>query len=308
MLVAADENAPGNPSSDAFSHLKHDADFPRMPNRAQLLEMLREETFEQSLYRLKNGNLFFFPGVIDPIRTGRDVPPGGKPLEPELDFFVVSEIMGNRRVLKLHADLESLPPAMAAQHVNAQIGELLPRYRAAYAADKQINMTTGFLRKTLEENPMAGCHGVSYITNTPDPNEETLPGLRYGILSLVWLAGALNLHDSHDTIRAVVDEAVLQRDTLYNDEIHNRCYKTSILRVLSLYNRTVLSTALIRTASRPDLEEQYATRRATYSQVSFDEEALNDPAKLKIHIDYYNDMLDEDFEAVLAVLTNVQTL
>jgi len=272
--------------------------------------MLMGESLQESVYRLKNINLFFYPAVSHGGSISFEGAfPTGKALDVKLDEVAVVIIMDNRRVLKLYEDLDILHPVMAAQLINDQLMELLPLYRAAYASDLEVNAKDRYLRVVVKydpSDPSSKPDSVRVIKNTPDPNEVTLMGLRYAILSLVWLAGALNLEGTHEELRTLADEAARQRDTIYNDEIHHDHYKESVLQYFSLYNRTVLCTALIRTVSRPDLEEKYAAHRKTYSRGGFDSKYrhadFRNASGARFNIDYYNNMLDEDFEAVLAAL------
>ena len=305
--VRGEENTPKALSE----RLQQNADFPPYPTQQQQIEMLREETLEQSLYRLKDVNLFFCPGPPDPGHISFESPPiEGGPLSANLERKVVDVLMGNRRVLKLYRDLAKLPTERAARLLNAQILELLPLYCAAFQSDENINSLEHYLRETaeLEKNrPGSSYTSVGYVTNTPNPNEVTLSGLRNALLSLVWISGALGLEETHGTLLKLAEEAKLQRDALYGDEIHHHFYKESILQHLSIYNRTVLCMALLRTAPPSALHERFAAQSKTYRQVPFDSPQMSyngraeetDPSQDMLSIKYFENMLDDDFDLLL---------
>jgi hypothetical protein len=226
--------------------------FPRNPTASEQVAMLEGETLEQALFRLKNVNLFFSPGPNQPGRivwTEEDY----VPISDESELFTVRVIMGNRRVLKLYEELAALPKATAADRVKERLGALFEEYRTLYAEDEEINSTENFTeadawrQRALAANSL---FGVGYVSNTPNPNDTTLAGHRYAVLSLVWLAGALELEGVYESIIRVAEEGIQQRNTIYTDEIHHDTYRESVLKYLSLYNRTLLGNALLGVSPR----------------------------------------------------------
>ena len=253
----AEEESVASASAAPAGALAQSDSFPRNPTVAEQVAMLDGETLEQSLFRLQNVNLFFSPGPNEPGRivwAGEDY----VPLSEDREQFTVDVILGNRRVLKLFRELGALPPAKAAAHINEQLATVLAEYKTWYAADKEINSTEHFT-KAGAARQRARAHnslfGIGYISNTPNPNDTTLTGLRYAVLSLVWLAGALELEDAHPSVVMVAEEAIRQRDAIYGDEIHHDPFRASVLQYAALYNRMVLGNALLNTA--PLLREEY---------------------------------------------------
>jgi len=289
-------------------YLAQDSDFPSNPTRAEQIAMLRTESLEQSLYRLKNINMFFSPGPVEPGDASIE-PRREWPLPDELELYSVDVIMGNRRVLKLHRDLAALPHDVAANLVSRRLQDALAAYRAAYAADEQIHNPHGFTRESAERarsTPGGSLTGVGFISRTPDPNEVTLSGLRYAVLSLVWLAGALELEGVRDAIIEVSEEAVSQRNTLYEDQTHHDLYKASILKYLSLYSRTILGTALLRLSPEGLESQEIAAERRTFRQTAFDaRQTATDRAgppdfsRGEITVEYFVGITDAVFDDIL---------
>lgn len=259
--AATEERTAESESAAPDNALAQGASFPRNPSDAQQVAMLENESLDQTLFRLKNVNLFFSPGPIEPgcvVWAGTQI----LPLSDKSELFSVEVMMGNRRVLKLYEELAALPEDSAANRVNEKITALLAEYRTMYAADEEINSPDHF---TIAGMPWVRAHahnsvcGVAYVTNTPNPNDVTLSGLRYAVLSLVWVAGALGLEGVNESIVMIAEEGIRQRDKVYEDKIHHDAHRESVLKYLSLYNRTILGNALLGTSSR--LREHFERTR-----------------------------------------------
>ena len=285
-------------------------DFPRNPTSAEQVCMLKEESLEQSLYRLKNINLFFSPGAVESGRIVFEGEENRLPLSEELEKYSIEVIMSNRRVLKLYAELGKLSKVSAAKWVNQYLTEVMVEYRSAYEKKEKENRA-----KCLEKVDAGrdnSITGVSFVSNTPHPNEVTLSGLRYAVLSLIWLAGALELEDTHTSIVDVAREGVLQRNRLYDDTVHHMTYKESVLKYLSLYNRTIIGNALIRTSkslsSRLDLERiPSLLQEKRFSQTSYDatctiyDKMRPDFSRGEIIIKYYTGITDGFFNSLMGM-------
>jgi hypothetical protein len=282
---------PDAASDAARDSLMQDADFPMMPTPAQKVAMLRNESLEQTLFRLGNLNMFFSPG---PVQSGRIIWNWEQrvPISGAREFYSVRVIMANRRVFKLYEDLQALPAEEAGERVRGRLLDLLNQYLLAYAEDKQI------------KNPQS-------IRNTIDPNEVTLPGLRYAVLSLVMLAGTLELEAANDAVVAVAEKVTIQRDGIYADSVHDDAYRESMLEMLSLYNRTIVGNALIGTSPRarslvsggnaPPLERR-TLRQARYdahSPALEQDRGMGAFSHGDIEITYVDGITDDLFDALL---------
>lgn len=297
----------------ARDSLMQDADFPMMPTPAQKVAMLRNESLEQTLFRLGNLNMFFSPG---PVQSGRIIWNWEQrvPISGAREFYSVRVVMANRRVFKLYEDLQALPAEEAGERMRVRLLELLDQYLLAYAEDKQIKNSQSFT-KANAPCVSVGAHGsifgVGFICSTVDPNEVTLPGLRYAVLSLVMLAGALELEAANDAVVAVAEKSVLQRDGIYADTVHHDAYRESVLELLSIYNRTIVGNALIGTSPRarslvsggnaPPLERR-TLRQARYdahSPALEQDRGMGAFSHGDIEITYFDGITDELFDALL---------
>jgi len=289
-------------------------DFPRFPTPEQQISMLRDESLEASFHRLKNVNMFFWPGPPpDPGSYSLD-PPGDRPLTDKEEQYSIHVIMSNRRVLKLYKELGAMPKDRAANLVNRALEDGLAEYLAAYAADAVIHDPNTHTKEEAELAAVTsgrGYTGVGFTSNTLSHNEVTLAGLRYNVLSWAWLAGVLELDGVRQMLINVAQEARQQREVLFIDRIHHSLYKETILKNLSLYNRTILFSALMRTCE--GLEEQakggvFGTlERMEARQTAFDaaytcydRERRPDFSKGEIVIEYWAGVTDAMFDRALA--------
>ena len=226
--------------------LLQDPNFPRNPSPSEQVAMPREESLDQGFFRLRNGNLFFSPGVP---YSGEIIWEDTMTVSEQSEFLSVQTITSNRRVLKIHEELAALPKAEAVAVLNAHLQEMFAEYRTAYSTDKGVNDPIGYTKEEAshaDAHPGGSVFGLGYAINTVDPNELTLPGLRYAVLSLVWIASSLELADMQKTITEIAEEGRRQRNRLRADQIHHNAYTRSVLDSFSVYNRIILGTALLR--------------------------------------------------------------
>jgi hypothetical protein len=247
LLTPGQARAEDAPNQEA---LRQDPDFPRHPSLAQQAAMIWGESLDQSLVRIRNINMFFFSGVPD---CGEIIWQDTMTLSDKREFLTVGAIMKNRRVLKIREELAALPEPEAAGVLNAHLQEIFTEYQAAFRTDKGVNNPAGFTHGERNQ-PGLAYGGLGYVITTVDPNEVTLTGLRYAVLSLVLIASSLDLGDIRQTVIAIAEEGRRQRDALRADQIHHNAYKRSVLEGFSVYNRTILGTALLRLT--PGLEAQ----------------------------------------------------
>lgn len=302
-------NAAAAESGVEGNSLEQNRESPENPSPEQQTTMLEYESVEQSLSRLTSINMFYSPGPIEPGSISFD-PPAFRPLSEKAEWYTVDVITGNRRVLKLYSDLREMPADKSSDLVERRLRELLAEYRKYYAAESGINNPKIYLKETFEasaRSPSQSTTGVGFIVRTPDPNAVTLSGLRYSVLSLVWLAGVLGLHDAHDAIREVAEEAAGQRDIVYGDDIHHDLFKESLLKYLSLYNRTVLGSALLSTMPNrllllklPEQREKLRLSSFDATRTAVDLMGLPDLSHGEIEYEYYPGITDPIFDEILA--------
>lgn len=257
--------APGDPGLQR-------ADFSGFPPVSEQIAMCKDESLDQSLAWLNDVNLFFMTGPNNPGSITMEVLSFNS-LSEDDEFWTVRVIMGNRRVAKLYEELGTLPQKVAAARINKSIEANLSRYLVVYAGHEWIHTKDHYLLRDKRNSGSSTSTGVEFISHA-GRNDETLSGLRYATLSLVWLAGALGLDECHSAVVRVAREAIEQRETVYNDDIHHDAYKRSILKHHALYNRMVLGNALLATA--PEATRQFRAEnegvleQRIYQQDKFD--------------------------------------
>ncbi len=288
--------------------LLQDPNFPRNPSPSEQVAMLREESLDQGFFRLRNVNLFFSPGVP---YSGEIIWEDTMTVSEQSEFLSVQTITSNRRVLKIHEELAALPKAEAVAVLNAHLQEMFAEYRTAYSTDEGVNNPVGFTHEE-RNRPGFAYGGLAYVSNTVDPNEVTLTGLRYAVLSLVWIASSLELDGARQTVIAIAEEGCHQRDVLRGDEIHHNAYKRSVLDSFSVYNRIILGTALLRLT--PGLKTQLVSgggvslepkslRQARYDAPSTVHDRIGgggpDFSRGEIVVDYYTGITDDELDCIL---------
>lgn len=74
-----------------------------------------------------------------------------------------------------------------------------------------------------------------------------------GVLAALLIAGQLKLTELHDTVEKIVAKAIEQRDTAYAQEPTYEAYDNLVFS--GIYNRLILSTAMMGTSADPALQE-----------------------------------------------------
>lgn len=227
------------------------------------------------------------------------------------EFRSVGAIISNRRVLRIYEQLAALPKPEAAEVLKVQLHKIFAEYRTAYGTDKGVNNPVGF---THEQRNLPGWAyaGLGYAINTIDPNDVTLTGLRYAVLSLVLIASSLELGDVQSAILRIAEEGRRQRDVLRADQVHHNAYKHSVLEGFSVYNRTILGTALLRLT--PGLKTQLVSgggvslQPQSFRQTPYDATCTvhdrmggggPDFSRGEILVDYYTGITDDELDCIL---------
>jgi hypothetical protein len=206
-----------------------------------------------------------------------------------------------------------MPKGIAGDLVKQYLTKTLAEYRDAYAVDQRINNPQCCTREEADRAfaQHGSITGIGFVSNTPDPNEVTLSGQRYAVLSMVWLAAALELQTVHLTVLAIAEEGRRQRDLIYADKIHHYLYKETVLSYFSIYNRTILGSALLRTD--PVLMQQVQANAGFPMQFNVLRQTLFD-AKSTVYdrkrpdfsrgvitVEYFSSLTDAMFDTLLSV-------
>ena len=197
---------------------------------AEEIEALSTETLAQSLSRLSDIEMYCWPPVAD--EGGIIIMPIPKEKWPK----DAAKILTNRRALKVCEDFSNLPKEEASRLISKEIDDFLPVYKKIFEADWEDRRSKG------------SDAGVSMrMSNMPD-HSPTLAGARLKVLSLVLIAGSLELKDARQAILKVVDEALRQRKQFYSGPRESEAQRYLTLNSTGIYNRSVLATGLIGTA------------------------------------------------------------
>lgn len=289
--------------------LAQDTAFPRNPTAEEQIEMLQKETLDQGFYRLRNVNLFYLYH-IDPGRIIMDLDAPRGVLSDEIEQHSVVRILSNRRVLKLYKELSEMNKGEAAATLNRHLNETFSQYRNAYDTDERI---ITLIEPSLEDKVGYGkissrTSVISLITGTVDPNDITLCGLRHALLSLIWIAGALELEATHASIVKIAEEARQQRNGLSASEFFYSSDKEDALDHLSIYNRTILGTALLRTSPSKTVPQDFRLQLTTISQTTYDAQhtiyercGQGDFSKGEIRVELFTGITDDTFDQLLAL-------
>ena len=201
------------------------------------------ESLEDSLKKLSSVNMFFWPGPSAPkARVIMDelIPlPKNPPAEDN-----VMVICSNRRFMKLLDELGQLPKDKAAELINNEIESTTAEYLSLY------NDLIESVRNSYDDpkgNDLSGISGVPMYIEDPNDGQTVILGARYKLLSLVLIAGNLNLENCRSQIIAVSKEAFEQRDRLYASENLPEIIIVELLTRASLYDRQILATGLLST-------------------------------------------------------------
>ena len=300
------ENAVLHAAEDLVTESVNEQPQPRLLRTQERVdaqvEVLKGETLEESLANLHDMDLFRWPG------SGYDsMEMGGKPLLPDCGWYEVHTVMSNRRVVKIIQELSLLEKGEAARMLARQLRSSLEVYKRIFRE---------FLEKHADDlGPSAAPQGIGYrASNNPD-GTPTLRGMRWKILSLVFISGELNLVDTRPAVLEACDCAVAQREELYDESPHNLPVGLILLTDASLYNRQILASALVGTSKSPaDLEAVVGNASGTWQsrdlaswdavatpydlRVRFGEVPV-DYSKGRLDVRYLRKLSDETFDAVL---------
>ncbi len=214
------------------------ASIPLRMRLGEQVRQLKDESVEESLQMLSQVEMFYWPG--HPMGVQFVV----LPLDAKTEQITVERIMSNRRFLKVFQELSEMSKTAAGHLVSQEIERTLPAYKAM--SEECWNYLRG-----QDQSPRSNPPSFNQISNNAD-GSPTLYGLRHKLLSLVLIAGNLELADSTPAIEAIVKEAYRQRDLSYGAAAEFQSKAWMMIHDVALYNRTILATGIIGTSGLAD--------------------------------------------------------
>lgn len=121
------------------------------------------------------------------------------------------------------------------------------------ALDIYIELYDGYSEFKKEQEEQA----VGWIGETTDESEVVLLGSRYKVLSLVWIAGLLELEGCQVNVDKAINIAIKQRDAMYRNPKYSDRFKRTVLENVSIYNRQLLLTGLAGVLQKPSALSSY---------------------------------------------------
>jgi hypothetical protein len=203
-------------------------------------KILENESVEESLSKLAEYQLFMWPGLTWSLNQTYILK---IPLSETIGRNDILQILGNRRFLKIIQDLSVLPKEKAANLVNNEINSSLQGYNLLF------DSFLGRNAKLFEKDPKVrqqNHEGFSFAQFTAD-GKPTLLGVRCKVLSLVLIAGNLELKQCQPAVAKILETAIEQRNTFYNKDLWNVTDAFPILLRAGLYNRQILATGVLGT-------------------------------------------------------------
>ncbi len=151
-------------------------------------------------------------------------------------------------------------------------------------------------------------------TDQPGGREPTVVGARMQILSLVFLAGNLELLDSAPAVLSVAKRAVKQYEIFALTQDYHLNFRFRIVKMASPYNRQALTVGLIGTMSNREdpIVSKYQARFQTKELTHFDARTTPYDAAAQLNIvdidypqeplkqRYLTEVSDADLEEILA--------
>jgi len=226
-----------------------------------------------------------------------------------LDQASLDSILGNRRFLKVFAQLSALPRAEAGALLFRSLKAALADYTPVY--QQRMDRSTQLRRDHLKQT---GRHLALSFACTDGPEAKvpcTVEGLRYRVLGLVLIAGNLGAEGMKPVFDEVLSLALSQRRCLYEATDFLPFQQALLIRNWSCDTRIILATGLSAACGDPAkfksackaLGIQEATRRLT----SYDAKVrVGDPtgsapdfSKGEVLVRFWQVANDAQFDALL---------
>jgi hypothetical protein len=220
------------------------------------IAVLRAESLHDSMVKLSDVNMYYSPGPAPSAGSWSDEQ--YLPLKPDADLETTEAILSNRRFRKVLGEMTRLSSSQrdkAAKMLNEELNSALAEYLPLYHAELQL----------IASNYPASSPAFQIGTRPGGP--VVVVGARLKVLSLTWISGLLELTDEAGLVKRVARMAVEQRDALYKASEPQALARSEVLRMVSLYNRQLISAALLgTTADRSSRETALRTTGATWQE------------------------------------------
>jgi hypothetical protein len=279
-------------------------------------KILENESIQDSLSKLSEYQLFMWPGGIGTYSQEYVL---RIPLYKTIGKGDILKILGNRRFLKIIQDLSAMPKEKAAGLVNNEIDSSLQEYNQLLDEDLRE------IAHIVKEDPnirQQNNSGYSFASFTPD-GKPTLLGVRCKVLSLVLIAGNLELKQCQPAITKVLETAIEQRNTFYNKDLWYESDAFVMLLQAGLYNRQILATGVLGTSIEPNKAEEvlkntgrkmanekltkFDSPVAAYDLTRWQEGKATDYSKGELNVKYLAPLSDSAFDNLInAVKTEQQ--
>jgi len=200
----------------------------------------KQETVLSILERLSDINLYAYP-------VGNWIDTHGLPLNTNQDRDTIGAIMNNRRFRQVLTDLGGMDKSKASELVGGQLSNAIAQYLPLYTAQRSV-MSNYYKVSDIGTNTTKP--GLDFVIGTTNDQEVVILGARLKVLSLVWIAGLLELHDLKQQVGSVARLAIKQRDEMYAANSLDVLAREEMLYEASLYNRQILGYALLGVAEK----------------------------------------------------------
>jgi hypothetical protein len=279
-------------------------------------KILEKESVEESLSKLSEYQLFMWPGLTWSLNQTYILK---IPLSETIGRNDILQILGNRRFIKIIQDLSALPKEKAASLVSNEIDSSLQEYNLLF--DEYLEKIANIVKKdpiVRQQNNI----GYGFPQFTPD-GKPTLLGMRYKVLSLVLIAGNLELKQAQTAVTKVLEAAIEQRNEFYNKNLWNVTDAFPILLLAGLYNRQILATGILGTSTEPNKADEilknsgrkiaseklthFDSPVALYDIARWQQGKATDYTKGELNIKYLEPLSDSAFDNLInAVKTEQQ--
>ncbi len=217
------------------------------------VEKLRRESLEESLAKLSDVNLFYWPGPPS-LLNGGIVNNGFIPLPADQGQADLEAIMSNRRFRKILEELRERDRETAVKLINSQFPEAIESYMELYSIYQKREIAQG--SATDNDDDGAVLDGPTLVIDNVPEGKVVLAGAKLKVLSLVLLCGVLRLKACRAHVERVAHLAVNQRREIYNASQRHPFIKSQQLTLASLYNRQIIITGLLGVGASKEMEER----------------------------------------------------
>ncbi|MBI2432830.1 MAG: hypothetical protein HYV26_08170 [Candidatus Hydrogenedentes bacterium] len=199
---------------------------------------LSSETLDESTANLADISFYQWPGAsLDAGSLNVQVP-----LVTDIEENELATILSNRRVIKVLQGLRRMNSSDREALMSTIFTEAFSRYEQLYAQEWER------LEKTVAEYRSKGVV-PGWMLDEGDVDHVRLPGARNEVLALCLIAGALETESAYPDILRLTQVAIDQRDAAYElSKQPGGDMAIAHLAYYSIYVRSILGTALLRTA------------------------------------------------------------